>query len=309
MKKLNFVLCLLTALLLSNISRAQSSYAVVYIMGDVKTNKVSDKNTNIRNLTYGNISLDSKLYLGKNSAVKLSKANGEKCELTKQGTYLVTNLIFAQVKEKSAMARFSEYFMSFFESHPSSESKAQYQNSIYAISRGGISTAVPEFPFEGKVPLMNNGLSFNWGIDCDTCKYELTIKDLATRNEVFKTECSNQNYTFDNSSQLLKDGNKYYWFVKVVGQNTISSNISFELVPYKEYAETVTEIENNFKKLQLDLPSEVKLASSIGELEYKDLSNFAYLYGKTCVANNPENKEVNKVFDQFYFDKMNKSEK
>jgi len=282
---------------------------VVYIQGDVKVSNIKDSKKAMQNLTYGTLTLDKQLTLSKNAMVKLIKSNGEKCELTIPGVYSVKDLKFIKPVEKSAMTRFSEYFMSFFESHPSSESKAQYQNSIYAISRGKINTPIPVFPFEGKTPLVNNALTFRWDIDCDTCIYELVIKDLLSRKEVLRQIIQGKSFAMEAADKILSIGGKYYWFVKVANQNTISTNIIIDLVSQQDFESELKGIESGMAGVDSDLPLESKMVYTISELESKDLTNYAYLYGKDFVQKNQQNKSLNELFEQFFYSKLNSTEK
>jgi hypothetical protein len=308
MKNIRLLLNLIFCIAFFNAAVSQN-IGVVSISGDVKIKSAKDTKQSPKNLTYGVITPDKQLVLGKNSMVKLRKSSGEECELTAQGSYLVRDLPYKLPVEKSIITRLSEYFMNFFNAHPSSESKERYQNSIYAISRGNIITPVPVFPFEGKMPLINNSILFKWDIACDTCHYELVIKDIFSRKEVFRHSCDGKEFILNNADQVLNVGGKYYWYVKVANQSTISTNIIFDLVSSNEYESELGNIEKNFTEAGVALPLEFRLVSSIGELESKELTNFAYLYGTYFVSKHAENKALNELFEQFVYSKLSNSER
>lgn len=308
MKKLFCVFILLASMMVATVVSAQN-IGVVFIQGEVKTTSLKDSKKNLQNLTYGTLTMDKQLKLSNNAMVKLIKSNGERCILRGPGEFMVKDLTFVKPAEKSAMTRFSEYFMSFFESHPSSESKAKYQNSIYAISRGAVKTPVPVFPFEGKVPIINNTITFKWDIDCDTCTYELVIKDLLTRKEVLRRIESGKSIVVDGVGNILNVGGKYYWYVKVVNQNTISNNTIMDVVSQQDFETELKLIESGLVEADTDLPEESKMVYTISELENKDLSNFAYLFGDEYVQKYKDNASLNGLFEQFLYSKLNSTEK
>lgn len=292
-------------LLLSTVLTAQK-VSVIEMFGKIQISTADGKS--FQNLVYGDYPMDRKVNLEQNARLTLSKSNGEICQLNQKGTYALASLKFGKPQSTSAAGIFDN-LCAFFKAHPSSESKEQYKNSIYAISRGEVTTPFAVFPFEGKVPMIDNSVLFRWDIDCDTCAYELVIKDLFTRKELLRQDCEGLQYKLENADKVLKVDGKYYWFVKVKHQPTSSNQILFDMVSNAEYESTIGTLEKEISSSKQELGKDSKLAFILNGLDSEDLGNFAYIFGQKQVDSNKGNENIEEIYNRYVYDKLNNTEK
>lgn len=305
MKGIRLLFNCLVLLSLTTVLTAQK-VSVIEMFGKIQISTTDGKS--FQNLVYGDYPMDRRVNLEQNARLTLSKSSGEICQLTQKGTYALGSLKYTKPQSSSAAGIFDN-LCSFFKAHPSSESKEQYKNSIYAISRGDVTTPFAVFPFEGKVPMIDNSILFKWDIDCDTCTYELVIKDLLTRRELLRQDCKGLEYKLENADKLLQVDGKYYWFVKVKHQPTSSNQILFDMVSKTEYDTTIGKLEDQLSNAKQTFGLDSKLAFILNGLETEELGNFAYIFGKNQVETNKENENLVEIYNRYVYDKLNNTEK
>ncbi len=279
--------------------------AAIQIEGAVKICKSQEATNKAKSLQYGPVYADQKIILsGKNPKVRLAKNTGEMCEIVAPGTHYVSNLVFNKPSNNSFIGQLADYFVSFFESKSSSESKESYKNSIYAISRGDLAAPVLDFPFSGKLPSDFNTLEFSWSSNCDSCWYNLNIYEFETQTKVFSILTLKKQIKIQQFLNYVKPGKKYYWRVEIPGKHLEFANKSFEISSKNDYYNQLKSLEDKLKNEKMNLQLIPKTMYFQQELVNLGLINYAVLYGKTQQQNNPNNKQLKQLTDAFYYSEL-----
>lgn len=302
---INKYLVLVCICLISFSTGFSQGIAAIQIEGPVKICKSQEPANKAKNLQYGPVYADQKLIIsGKNARVKLVKNSGEVCEVVAPGTHYISSLTFNKPSENSFLGQLANYFISFFESNESSESKESYKNSIYAISRGELASPVLDFPMTGKLPSDFNSMEFSWSHSCDSCWYNLTIYELETKVKVFSMLTLKKQFKVQQFLNYVKPGKKYFWKVEIPGSNLEFEAKRFEVSVKNDYYNQIKSIDNKLKSHQLSLQLVPKTLFIQEELLQLDLINYAVLYGKTQQINNPNNKQLKQLTDAFYYSQL-----
>ncbi|HRG68458.1 MAG: hypothetical protein JNL65_06365 [Saprospiraceae bacterium] len=302
---LNKYIILISIYIISHFDGISQGIAAIQIEGPVKICKTQESSNKAKNLQYGPVYADQKIILtGKNARVKLVKNSGEICELVTPGTHYISSLSFTKPSENSFLGQLADYFVSFFESNQSSESKESYKNSIYAISRGELAAPVLDFPMKGILPSDFNSMEFSWSHSCDSCWYNLTIYELDTKVKVFSMLTLKKQFKIQQFLNYVKPGKKYYWKVEIPGTNLEFEAKRFEIAAKGDYYNQLKSIENKLKSQQLNLQLVPKTLFIQEELQQLELTNYAILYGKAQQINNPNNKQLKQLTEAFYYSQL-----
>lgn len=299
----------LLCLFVNTYSLKAQSITVIYIQGDVKTfiktNQKSGNAESLVNLSYGPVSEDQKLILTKNATVKLIKEDGSQCEVTGSGTYFIRDLKCVKTEEKTTVNAFFDYFKSFFVSHPNSESKEHYSNSIAAISRGDmIMPPLLSFPFPGVLPFTKKEITFSWEVSCDTCSYTLSIEDLATKEVILHEETNNHNYTLKSPEKYLALNKKYLWYVEVKNNGIKSAPQLFTVTALEDYQLKVSGLEKSFGKDNPYLNPVTQMVGVFSALEKERLINYMVIYGQDQIKKHPKDASLKDFYNRVYYDNL-----
>ncbi len=288
-------------------SQAQS-ISVIFIEGDVKITSAMGKADQAVNLVYGPVSENKKLILAEHASVKLIKEDGNVCHLSKPGSYLIKDLVFDKSGGKSTISSFVDYFTSFFEGHPNSESKEKYKNSISAISKGHLGVPpILEFPFPGNLPLVKNSLLFSWGSRCDSCTYKLVIQDVSSKIVVFEKISKEQSYMLNNPQDYLKVNTNYVWYIQMIHANLNSIPQLFTASDPKDYTSKIKDLEKTLTKGNKNLSPTSKLAGIYGALEREQLTNHMIIYGREQLKKYPKDTHLAEIYDRVYYDNLRRA--
>jgi len=278
-------------------------FAVVLINGAVKVSSNKQDAKSLKSLIYGPLNGKDVLHLPKNAQVKLVKADGSVCEIAKEGVYEVGSLLCSKADKSSLVEKFGNYFVSFFEVHPSSESKENYKNNIYAISRGEPSIVL-EFPFSGVYPSEADSIEFSWAHACDTCHYQLNVYNEASKTLIFQRKTSQKKFKLLNPKKYLKVGISYYWNVVSDTSKEIEYSNRLILSAKGDYLKTLNGIQNDIKSSLPKISYVPKTLFIMNELKTMDRMNYALLYSNHVKLLYPKDKNLVNLTDRFYFDEL-----
>jgi|GEM_PF-6639257 len=303
----NFLFAFICILAINN-SFAQG-IIVLNIKGSVKTVGRNEPIAKAKNLIYGKLANDQKLILAKGAEVKLSKNKIELCTINKPGTYLVSDLKFVPAPEKSSVAVLSTYVHSFFTTHNSSESKANYKNSIQGISRGGVCGPALEFPFEGPLPMINKSQTFQWFTCCDTCVYKLEFTDLKDNLLIYSATSTTNSYLVQNPSRYFKNDSKYSWTVTNMDLKMVSEPYIFIPHAKSDYTEAITTANQEIGTKELSLSPESSTVAVISKMEEKGLWNYGVSFARSQAKRFKKSSMLSEISEIYYYDLLIKNQK
>ncbi|MBK9962789.1 MAG: hypothetical protein IPP06_16150 [Saprospiraceae bacterium] len=280
--------------------------AAVYIQGNVKVCKQSENSNLAKMLVHGPVFLDQKLILAQNAKVKLLKSSGEVCEISAQGTYLVNSLKFVALPESSIFSRLGDYFLSFFTTHTSSESKENYNNTVLAFSRGEDAAPILNFPMSGLLSADLSNIDFKWTHSCDSCNFILQIYDFDSKALVFQSYVNSVNYTLVSPLKYLTPGKKYFWNIQLDKSVVKSNSSSFTVSKKGDFNLKISEIDNALSKETLKLQSLPRTLMVMSNLQENQQINYAFQYAKLSKAKQPKDKLLAEYLDKIYFEELKK---
>ena len=281
---------------------------VIHLQGEVQTTVKSNKKgfaEKTINLGYGPVGDGQTLVLTNKAIVKLIKDDAYQCELKGPGTFVIKDLKFEMIEERSTFSSFLDYFKSFFVAHPNSESKEYYSNSIAAISKGEM--AMPPllaFPFPGALPIINKELKFSWDVSCDTCIFVLVIQDVEKKEIILAEETNKHNYTLKKPASLLQLNKKYLWLVEVKNSKNKSVSQFFTIAGANEYSSKISGLEKSFSQNNPYLTPVTKMVSVFAALEKEKLTNYMILYGESQLKKYPKDDALKDIYNRVFYDNM-----
>lgn len=293
------VLCYLIPGLLS-----AQDISVIHLQGDAYAYSAQGDKKAYAKLSYGPITNTEKIVVKANSLVRIVRHDNQICELSKEGTYPISELKFTKVKENSIFDKFCDYFHSFFVSHSSSESKANYRNNIYAISRGNTPPPSLDFPLSGIVPSDAGSLPFIWTHACDSCEFIFTINDLKSRDIIYTIMTKNHRVEVENPAKYLKPKHIYYWSVKIPGIDLEYDNVQFSIADSSAYQSIIGSIEGDLMSSNMSMTETTKMLYIMSDLDARDKQNFALLYGLNKIKADPKNEAMSELFDRYWYDAL-----
>ncbi len=304
----NLIFPFLFLLLTGTVLQSQE-ISVIHIQGDAKTNAKSEKKSGwvekTINLSYGPLKQDQKLILNNKATVKLIRDDGSQCELQGPGTFEISDLKFEKIEEKSTLNTFMDYFKSFFVAHPNSESKENYSNSISAISRGEmVMPPLLSFPFPGALPLLKKEINFSWEVSCDTCTYNLIIKDLSGKKIVLQKETNKHNFTLTHPEKYFELNKKYLWWVEIKHSDAVAVSQLFTINDFNDYQSRINEIEKSLGNENSYLNPVTKMISVFSALEKDELTNYMILYGQEQMKKYPKDAAIRGIYNRVYYDNL-----
>ncbi len=282
------------------------SVAAVFIQGNVKVCKQNENVNMAKSLVHGPVLSDQKLIVAQNSKVKLLKSNGEVCEISNAGTYSVNSLKFIAVPESSIFSRLGDYFLSFFTTHTSSESKENYNNTVLAFSRGEDAAPLLNFPMSGLLSADLYNIDFKWTHSCDSCNFILQIYDFDSKALVFQSYVNSVNYTLVSPLKYLTPGKKYFWNIQLDKSVIKSNSSSFTVSKKGDFNLKISEIDNALSKETLKLQSLPRTLMVMSNLQENQQINYAFQYAKLSKAKQPKDKLLAEYLDKIYFEELKK---
>lgn len=278
--------------------------SVIHIDGSAFYVTQQDGKEKYNKMTYGPITDASSIIVKENSSIKLLRDDNKISAIEKEGTYLLKDLTFITPENTSMFGKFCDYFHSFFVNHSSAESKANYHNNIYAISRGNTPAPSLDFPLEGRIPVDAGPLTFIWTHACDSCEYIFTIADLSSKDIVYTLMTTDQTVTIRNPEKYLTSGNQYYWSTRVVGLDLEYENVAFSAAADGQYMKAIKSIESSLNESNVKLSPTPKLIYVLSELENNDELNFALFYGLNQKSIDNSEESLSDVFDRYWYDHL-----
>lgn len=298
-RSLSTILVLCYCFCIADISQAQIS--VVYMEGDAFIEEMKQDKQTYKKIVYGPLPTAEKIVLKESSTLRLLDDKNRTCNLSDPGTYTVSSLQFEEPAKNSMFDKFCDYFHTFFVSHSTSESKANYKNSIYAISRGILSAPALDFPLEGELPNDAGPIPFVWSHACDTCQYVLSINNLKTKANVFAHTGSKKSVTLEEPAKFLISGEQYYWSVNVSGIEIASENGIFTVAAKGDYDQKIKAAEAVVVSLALEAP-EATTVFVMSDMVAADEINYGLLYGFDMQGKYPDNAQVGDLVQRMWYD-------
>ncbi len=280
------------------------SVSVIHIEGEAYSVTQKDGKEQYIKLMYGPLKHVDKVIIKQNSVVKIINENDQICVLSREGTYNAKVLEFKNVETNSTFSKFCDYFHGFFGHHSSSESKENYKNTIYAISRGSIPPPSLDFPLSGVLPNDEGEIPFIWTHACDSCEYIFSIHDFSNKEIVYTIMTNDHMVEMKNPEKYLVSDKKYYWTVKIVGSNTEDEIIFFEITSKGDYNNKVKAIEDTINSAKLTFSETAKAIFIISELDASDLQNYAIFYGLKSKANSKDSIAISDILDRYWYDTL-----
>lgn len=304
MKTLNNTLTIIFFLAISVLLPAQE-ISVIGLEGEVYVMSMESDKKQYSKLVYGPLKNAEKIVLKENSMIKLVNDQKEVCSIAEAGDYNISDLDFKLTEDQSTFGKFYDYFHSFFGSHDSTESKKNYKNTIFAISRGSMVSPSLDFPVEGVVPFGRLvSVPFIWTHDCESCTYELQIYDYSTRKTVFSAKTTEQQFDLENSDKYLLSGKKYYWTVQIEGQELDTEKVIFTMSDKADFETTISALKNDLSPESLDISEIGKSIYLLSHLEQSGLINYSILYGFHLKEKYPENEGIINLCDRQWYDHL-----
>lgn len=296
-------LLLLAAIMVLPGLAAAQYVSAVSIEGEVYVKYSKNGKEQYTRMVYGPLNMAEKIIVKEAGSVRLVNDKNMVCTLAKAGDYKVSELSFTSAKNTPMFASFCKYFKSFFTNHDNSESKSNYKNTIFAISRGQAGTLSPDFPVSGILPYGRlGGLPFSWTHDCEKCTYRVRIFDLESKLEVFNRETDRQSLMLEASDNVLKPARKYYWTVEFEG--AVSDKVYFEMSRNADFEEKISGLKNQAEEVGNELSATAKNIFILSNLEESGLTNYAILYGQYLRDMYPENAILQNVVDRLWYDHL-----
>lgn len=299
MKDLLFimVLCMMSTSVDSQISVMQYS-------GDSFTYSTADEKAKYKKVVFGPLPEADMLLVKENATLKLLNENNEICRIKKEGEYPIASLKFKKAKSTSLFDKFCDYFHSFFVNHSSSESKANYKNSIHAISRGKTTPPQLDYPLAGLVPYTDMAMQFAWSHACDSCQYVVSVNDLETRANIYAWTTMDHKVTLDDASQFIGPNKKYYWTVAVSGEEMEYPVVRFKIGDQNAYQQQIKSIKDELKGMEIDENSTPETIYIMSRLEEEGLINYAIHYGRMQADTSPKDSQLGDFVDRFWYDAL-----
>lgn len=276
--------------------------SVMHFSGDSFTFSDADEKVTYKKIVFGPIPAADKILVKDNASLKLLNGDDETCEINKAGTYTIKDLVFSESKSNSVFSKFCDYFHSFFVNHSSAESKANYKNSIHAISRGIQSPPLLDFPLSGSMPVVSGSIPFSWSHACDSCQYVVSINDMETRANVYAWTTKEHQVVLENPDQFLLPNHKYYWTVTVSGQEMDNPTHIFTMSDRNDFMTRINKMNGELNAAQLDLDEATKTIYMMSQLDDLDLANYALYYGMQQSQKYPDNALLNNYVERFWYD-------
>lgn len=276
---------------------------VIGLEGEVYIMHMDGNKKQYAQLVYGPMQKAEMIVLKKDSKIKLVNEKKEVCTINQPGDYSISDLKFEMTKDQSTFGKFYDYFHSFFSYHESTESKKNYKNSVFAISRGSKVSPSLDFPIDGIVPFGRLlPLPFIWTHDCESCVYELQIFDYETRKTVFSAKTSEQKLDLENSDKYLMSGKKYYWTVQVVGQNVETEKVIFTMSEEADFETRISTIKNDFGPGSEQISDIGKSIYILSVLEQSEMLNYSILYGFYLKEKYSMNDDIINICERQWYD-------
>lgn len=276
---------------------------VIGLEGEVYIMHMDGDKKQYAQLVYGPMKNAEMIVLKDKSMIKLVNQNKEVCTIDQPGDYAISSLKFQKTEDQSTLGKFYDYFHSFFTTHQSTESKKNYKNTVYAISRGNQVSPSLDFPTDGIVPFGRLlPLPFVWTHDCKSCEYELQIFDYSTREVVFSAKTMEQMYNLENSDKYLMAGKKYYWTVQVEGNDVETEKVIFSMSEEADFETRISSIKNDFSSASDQISDIGKSIYILSVLEHSDLLNYSILYGFHLKEKYPENEDLINICERQWYD-------
>jgi hypothetical protein len=279
------------------------NYSIIHIEGDAFAYTNVDGKEKYSKLVYGPLTDCEKIVVKNNALVKVLGEDKRLSILNKEGEYAIASLQFNEVEGNSIFNRFCNYFHAFFVNHASSESKANYENNIYAISRGNLAAPSLDFPMEGMLPADAGSLPFIWTHDCDSCEYIFNINDMESRELIYTMMTEEKQVLVENPMKYFSPGKEYYWSVKIVGQDLEYEVIPFTVSPKGDYDNSISVIRGEIDKSMTQFTAVAKMVFVMGELGY-DQANYAIYYGLGQCEKYPKDDQMRNLFERFWYDSL-----
>lgn len=280
------------------------SYSIIHVEGDafVYGNNVDKKSYS--KLVFGPLNGFEKIVVKDKALVRIKKGENQICDLNKEGSYLKSELQFKEVGDNSVFGKFCKYFESFFTNHSSSESKNNYKNSIYAISRGITPPPSLDFPLRGDLPIDAGSLPFIWTHACDTCEYIFAVHDLSSREVIYTVMTKEKKIEIESPQKYLKPDHQYYWSVKIAGKDLEYENIEFSSVGSGSYQTLLADINREADRSPIPLKGLSKTLFILSELENKSQPNFAILYSFQALKARPNDTSLADIIERYWYDQL-----
>lgn len=278
--------------------------SVMHFEGDAYTYNTDDSKIKYNKIVFGPLPDADKILVKEKSSIKLISEDNRICEVNKEGEYDISELKFVKAEENSLFDKFCDYFHSFFVKHSSSESKSNYKNSIYAISRGVLSPPQLDFPLDGTIPSTSGDIDFSWSHSCEDCQYVVTIFDLETRASVYAWTTEKNMVTLNKANQFLMAEKKYYWTVTISGHEMEYPISRITIGKEDEYDKMISNLNTEIIKSNLELTESTKAIFIMSTLADQQLMNYAIYYGLQQRKNNPTNKVLQDYVDRFWYDAL-----
>ena len=296
-------LSLIVFALFTNLIIGQS-LSVIHMTGESYTVKTVDGKEKYNKIVFGPIGLAEKLIVKEGATVRLMNDEKQVLDLNQEGSYLVQDLKFTPVEENSIFSKFCDYFHSFFVNHSSAESKANYRNSIYAISRGNVPPPYLDFPLNGSVPYSDSVFPFIWTHACEDCEYIITVYDYETRSPVYASTTNENRVEVSDVKSYFKPNTKYYWTVTISGEEMEYKTNIFTTAVKQEYEKTLAGITSDLSSSDFKATPTTETIYVISELQERGLTNFAVYYGLQQLNKYPDNLQLKDFVERFWYDTL-----
>lgn len=298
---LNSTIAILVAVLYFNHTAAAQQISAIQIQGDSYVEEQSADRTMYKKIVYGPLPATEVILIKEDAALVLLNSKDEVCNLTKEGSYKVADLVFTKPKANSVFSKFCNYFHSFFVSHSSAESKANYKNSIYAISRGKQSPPALDFPLEGLLPSGVSTIPFYWSHACDSCEYIVTLNKLDSKANVYAWTTQEHTVTLQDADKYLEVGQSYYWSVSVSGLTTEPNVAILDVESESNYNQSISHLNDDAKDVGIE-SLELSTLYVMSALEADGLTNHSLLYGLHKVEQHPANEQLANFVERLWYD-------
>lgn len=290
---------------LASLFMSAQDLMIIEIIGEAYGQSMIDDKTQYKKLVYGPINNIKKIVVKEKASVRLTNEDRHVAVLDKEGEYPIDKIVFTPSKDVSMFDKFCDYFHSFFISHESTESKANYKNNIYAISRGANNAPDVNFPLEGVLPFGRlDPMPFYWTNDCQDCTYQLEIFDYTTRKSIYQYETIEKQHQLNSNQLYLEKGKKYYYTVGIKGESKASEPVIFEMSSKADFEKIIS-------SLRTEVNGAAQGISNIGEaiyimssLEESGLVNYAILYGFHLKEKYPNDATIIDLTDRIWYDQL-----
>lgn len=301
---MRYLFCLFLVFIANIVTLNSQKFSIVHVEGDAFVYGNNGDKKSYSKLVFGPISGFEKIVIKDKAVVRIKKDDNKICDLSKEGTYSMSDLQFKEVDDNSVFGKFCKYFESFFTNHSSSESKNNYKNSIYAISRGVTPPPSLDFPLSGDLPIDAGALPFIWTHACDTCEYIFAVHDFSSREVIYTVMTKEKKIEIESPQKYLKPGHQYYWSVKIAGKDLEYENIEFTSVANGTYQTLLADINREADGSPIPLKGLSKTLFILSELENKSQPNFAILFSFQALKSRPNDTRLADIIDRYWYDQL-----